>query len=603
MRRDESMNEANMDATAQRLHEGLSLHQSGRLDEAAAIYTSVLEADPSNWEARYLLGTVHLQQGQVERSLAMLEQAAAVKPDNPHVQNNLGLAYKAVGRLQPAVAAFAAALEADANYPQAYRNLGGLLQQVGRPQDAEQCYRRALQLQPAEASTHFALGGLLSAQQRYQEAEQVYRNALACGGPEVEILVNLGLVLVRQKRFPEALETYRRVLTLRPDFAEVYSNVSYVLEKCGQLDEAVEAARTALELQPQSADAYNNLGIALRSQHKLDEAAEAFARAVALRPGFALAEFNLATTRMLAGDYRAGWPGYERRLQIATNLPRVPDAPRWNGSPIPGRTLLVYADQGLGDTIQFARFLPAVRERSQARVVLACPQPLRRLFERSQLAETVVTWEEELPKVDARVPIGSLPGIFDIGLDDLPDRVPYLATEERLSSAVSARLDSLRDDAFRVGLVWQGNPQQDLNELRSCPLAQLARLADVAGTVFVSLQREPIAAHAAPNGSFAPIEIGPLVEDMAETAAVMQRLDLVITVDTAAAHLAGALGRPVWTLLCHTPDWRWHLDRTDSPWYPTMRLFRQKSWGDWEGVLAEVVDALKTHVAEARTRA
>jgi hypothetical protein len=328
---------------------------------------------------------------------------------------------------------------------------------------------------------------------------------LAANPADVEWQTGLGYALTRQERLDEAATLYEEILRAQPEFVELHNNLSYISERRGRLEEAVASAERALELRPEYADGYNNLGTAFRSQHRLDDACEAYQKALGLQPEFPLAEFNLGTTHLLAGRYGEGWAGYERRAETLPTPPRRFDKPRWGGEPLSGRTLFVVADQGFGDTFQFARFLSEVKARSQARVILECQSDVKSLLQGMTDVDVVVSDEEPTPEFDCWISLTNLPGLFDVELDTLPADVPYLVSE----------------------------------------------------------------------------------------AEAMTELDLIITVDTATAHLAGALGRPVWALLCHTPDWRWHLDRDDSPWYPTMRLFRQPSWGDWGSVISEVTNALR----------
>ncbi len=346
------------------------------------------------------------------------------------------------------------------------------------------------------------------------------------------------------------------------------------------------------------AEGFNNLGVVLRSLHRLDDACKAFRQAVELDPQFALAEFNLGTTLLLAGCYAEGWAGYRQHARIAGTSAPGPAATEWDGRPIPGQRLLVYADQGLGDTIQFARFLSSCRERSQARVIVRCQPALRRLLansvdENCLGADVICTNEVEPPQFDWHVPLASLPALLGATIADVGQSVPYLHPPA-LSPSL-ARLIGERDATRRVGLVWQGNPRQSRDAVRSCPLEKLRPLIEVPGIRFFSLQYGAAAgaqlAAVFPAGSV--VDIGGRLADFGDTAAVLGQLDLLITVDTAISHLAGALGRPVWTMLCHTPDWRWHLDRPDCPWYPTMRLFRQPVWGDWDTVVERIRGALQ----------
>jgi hypothetical protein len=392
---------------------------------------------------------------------------------------------------------------------------------------------------------------------------------------------------------------------------EIFSNLAYVYERQGRLEEALAAGRRAVALTPAYADGHNNLGVAHRALHQLDEARRCFEHAAALRPDFALAKFNLGTLDLMQGNYAAGWRGYEWRNLTLAEPPRKFGVPRWDGRPIPGRVLLVHTEQGYGDTIQFARFLKLVRERSEARLVVEGPAALLSLLQNIAGTDQVLQAGTALPPVDAEIPFPSLPGALGIELAGLPGEVPYLRVAESSRSAWRERLRTLAGNmlarassGLKVGFVWTGNPAQQQNVVRSCPLAKFATLAAVPRVAWYSLQKE---ADERALGSEWPakcpvVALGPGLNDFADTAAALCELDLVITVDTSVAHLAGALGRPTWTLLSHTPDWRWQLGRVDSAWYPTMRLFRQPRWGDWEAVFEEVAAELRKLSSEMQCR-
>jgi hypothetical protein len=372
-----------------------------------------------------------------------------------------------------------------------------------------------------------------------------------------------------------------------------------VRERQGRFDEALAAAQRAIELRPDYPDAFNNLGMVFLSMHRLDEACGAFRRALALKPDFVLAEFNLGTTLLLAENYAAGWSGYRHHGRLGEPAASGPALPEWNGRPIPGKCLLVFADQGFGDAIQFARCLPNCRTQSEARTVFCCQPALVRLFSGLPGPDEIVA-DEPLAAAaaeaacDFQIPLASLPGLLGVTIETAGIGVPYLWPPDDMRSDLADVLGRAPANALRVGLVWQGNPRQTRDAVRSCPLQKLLPLLESDRVTFFSLQTDEKGRNQIAELRVGDrlIDVGGSLRDFAETAAVLARLDLLITVDTATAHLAGALGRPVWTMLCHTPDWRWHLKRSDSPWYPTMRLFRQPCWGDWDSVVAEIRDCL-----------
>lgn len=589
-----------MNQVAELLQQAVARHQADDAEAAAQLYRRVLQAEPNHADARYLLATAELQLGRFDESIRLFEVLAEERTDVPDLHNNLGVAYQALGQWEEAVRAFQTAIQADSQYERAFFNMGALLENRSLFADAEKCFRRALELNSEDQETRTRLGNALKGLGRWSEAEECYRVASAHRPDDLELQVNLAFVLARQEKLDAAVNLYQQILRKRPDYPEMHNSLSYIRERQGRLDEAVAAAQRAIELNPPFAEGYNNLGIALRSQHRLDEACDSFRQALTLSPEFPLAEFNLGTTHLLSGNYREGWQGFEQYARIAES-PLQLEQPCWAGAAMPGRRLLIHADQGFGDTLQFARFLPMTKERSQAHVIVQCQPELRSLFVEHPGIDELVVPAEKPPECDQQIALTSLAALFEVELNTIPADVPYLHAATELSDELQELLAAAPDNALKVGLAWQGNPQQARDLLRSCPLQHFRQLFDVEAASFFSLQTGEAADSLSRDEPPPQIaDVGSKLRDFGDTAAVLQELDLLITVDTAVAHLAGALGRPVWTLLCHTPDWRWLLERTDSPWYPTMRLFRQAEWGDWQGTLQSVRGELAALAADGR---
>lgn len=417
--------------------------------------------------------------------------------------------------------------------------------------------------------------------------------AAARSVPLLSELAAVAEAQLAEGRLEEAAETYERLRRFWPHDPRLLCNLSYLYEQLGRLELAAARAWEAIQLQPHMADAWNNLGMALRERHELSAAEAAFAHAVHLLPGHTLSAFNLATTQLLRGDYAAGWAGYEARCDLLEAPGPAVKLPRWRGQPIAGQTLVVWSDQGLGDAIQFVRFLPEIRARSGAVVRLAAPAALATLLQRIPGSDEVCAVSDIGAAGDWQIPLGSLAGVLGVTLSDLPWRERYLPAFAEPGRATPRPLADARRE-LHVGLVWQGNPQQGRDFVRSCALRDLLPLSMAPGVRWHSLQvgRNVPEQLRSVAGEWSIADLGGGLRDLAETAAVVERLDLVVTVDTSVAHLAGALGRPVWTLLGHTPDWRYGLTGAACPWYPTMRLFRQPRRGDWCAVAREVAEAL-----------
>lgn len=589
-------------------------HESGDLAQAGPLYKRVLRIDPQHFSAMYHLGTLEIQQANLPAAVDLLKQAALVRPQLVEIHVNLGIAYKGLGDWNAAAQAFEQALAIDPQSASAYFNMGTLAEQLGQADAAVACYRQAIAIEPSIPEHYARLAEILFKHGNWLGAEQCYTEALKIDSPYLDrdtilnLQSGLGMAQLRQEKLDDAVRTFQKMLDTEPNFAEIHNNLAFVFERQGKLAQALEAARRAVQIKPQYADGYNNMGVAFRGLHRLDEARQAFHLASELNPANALFRFNEATVQLTTGDYPGGWPGYEARIPLLPPPARTFDAPRWQGQSLPGGTLLIHAEQGYGDTIQFARFIARAKEASAARIVLEAPASLIALLEHVEGVDVCLRIGTPLPAVDAEVPLPSLPGVLGVGLADLPGKTPYLSADpqrrarwrERLQekSRISSTTSTASvTPAMKVGIVWQGNPDQAQNHTRSCSLAHFSRLASLTDIRWFSLQKGAAAEAELSQAHDVPVTpLGNYLADFSDTAAVLCELDLLITVDTSVAHLAGALGIPAFVLLCHTPDWRWMLDRDDCPWYPTLRLFRQPAWGDWTSVFDQVANALARRV-------
>jgi len=427
---------------------------------------------------------------------------------------------------------------------------------------------------------------------RLTEAVACYRLAVGLMPDWAELANNLGVALEAQGRLEQAASEYSRALRLKPEYAEAHFNLGNALRGLGRLSEAVASYERALELKPDHVETHCNLGSALQDLGRLDRAMACYERALALKPDAGNPQFNRALLQLLRGDFAAGWRNFEGRWRTR-KAPRGFPQPLWRGEPLRGARILLHAEQGLGDTLQFLRYVPLVQQ-AGGTVVLDVSARLRRLAGQLPGLSAVVASGEPLPPFDWQCPLMSLP--LALGADGaIPAETPYLLVPEQALKA--AETLSWPSGKPRVGLAWAGNPTHAKDRFRSMALGLLAPLFGVEGVRFFSLQMGPAAAERAAYADRLT-DLAPATSDMADTAAQMTHLDLVITVDTAVAHLAGALGRPAWVLLSCAADWRWQLRRCDSPWYPTVRLFRQPGLGEWEPVVEAVRRALSERAAQ-----
>jgi Flp pilus assembly protein TadD len=539
---------------------------AGNLDRAEVLFRQLLGADGANFEARYLLGTVCHQLGKPAEAIAALASAIRLKGDSAKVHNHLGAVLAEQGKFDDAIASFRRASQLDPSADDAARNLD-----------------RAM------AGKAVAQGIPLAQRGRLDEAAACFKQALALIPDHVDAHNNLGYVQLAQNRPRDALVHFRKAVELHGDYLPAIVNVGSALERSGEAEEAVEWFRRAITLASNEAEPYNNLGVALHSLGKLSEATANFDKALQLSPQHPRARLNRAMGLLLRGEFAEGWREFEWRParfpQTQTPLP-----PRWTGQPLDGRTILVRSEEGIGDTLQFVRYAELLA-RKGAMVALECPGVLSRLIATAPGVDRVISWGQSLPACDFFVPMLSLPCILETTIETIPANIPYLEPDAEAVNHWKTELNA--PNTFKIGIVWQGNPNHRADAYRSIPLAQFAPLTEVAGIRLFSLQMGPGCEQLGGWPGAHPItDLSDRLGDFHNTAAAVCNLDLVIACDSAPAHLAGALGVPVWVALAITPDWRWMLSRDDSPWYPTARLFRQHQQGNWQDVFRDIQRAL-----------
>jgi FkbM family methyltransferase len=563
----------------------ISLYQDGQLDAAITHYQQAIALNPKHGSAHANLALTLFAQNRLEEAIAAYERALALNPDHINAHNGLSVALYHKGRLDQAAAHCQQAIALDPDFFSAYNNLGTILQRQGRVAEAMAHYQKALALNPSYASAHDNLGTVYQERGEIEQAIAQYRQAIACD----------------------------------PNSANAHNNLASALKEQGCLEEAITCCHRAIQIQPNHADAYNNLGSILVEQGKLWQAIAHYETAIRHNSNHVNAHLNLGIILLMLGDYQRGFVEYHWRWRSRQCPPLKYPHALWDGSDPTGKTILLTAEQGFGDTIQFARYAPLVAQRG-ARVVVACQKPLLRLLETLPGIECCVDRDQVNTEVHYHAPLLDLPLILGTRVETIPANVPYLKVPvgvevelwqggedrgdgedktENLEFKTPHYLPSpipyppSPSSPLKVGFAWASNPDNSTAKKRSCALSHFLSLLDVPGVVLYSLQKEPppsdretLAAH--PR----VVDLRHQLQDFADTAAAIAQMDLVVTVDTAVAHLAGALGKPVWTLLPFVADWRWLLNRLDTPWYPTMRLFRQNQDGDWEGVFGQVRQAL-----------
>jgi len=501
-----------------------------------------------------------------------------------------GLAHHQAGRLGEAERVYRRILELDAQHAEGLHLLGMVAFQTGQCDAAAELISRAILRNGTEDRYFTNLGNVLQGQGRLEEAVSCYRRALQLNPGSGAAQGNLGLALQFLNKLEEAAESFERALDLVPQVAVTYTNLGNVRQAQGRLEEAAACHKRALALEPRNPEAWCNLGSVLDLQGRMPESEAAYDHALELKPDFGVALFNRSLLYLRTGNFVHGWPGYEHRYSLHRRREFV--QPQWHGEPLNGARILLYAEQGLGDALQFMRYIPLVKAAGGTVVLEVQPQLRRLALQLPGVAELTCTGQP--PPFDWHCSLLSLPLAFGTALDTIPGQTPYLPVPPE--AAKKAAGFPWPDKGLRVGIVWAGRPEHLRDRFRSIPLPLLTPLFGLEGVQFFSLQLGPAAADLPVSKGVT--DLSEEIQDLADTAALVGHLDLVITVDTAVAHLAGALDKPVWVMLPFVADWRWLLNREDSPWYPSMRLFRQSTLGDWRPVVEKVRGALLEQVRE-----
>ena len=576
---------------------GNALRDAGRTEEAIAAFGKAIELKPDQPQSYNNLGSALEVQGRFDEAIAAYREANRLQPDGPEVLHNLANALRGKGLIEEAVATYRKAIILRPDFAEAYNNLGLMLREGGRPEEAMAAFIQAINIRPDFVEAHNNLGVMLREAGRLDKAILAFRAALRYKADFAQAHDNLGRALSERGLPDEAIAALNKAIELAPDYAEAYTDLSAALLEKGDCEGAISVQRKAVERRPGQADAYNNLGVVLQESGRIDEAITAYGKAAELKADLAEAHLNRALLLLLKGDYAAGWAEYEWRWRYKgfETPQRDFTQPQWRGEDPTGQTILLHAEQGFGDTIQLIRYAPLLARRG-ARVIVECPVELRALVQRVEgVAEAVVSGDP-LPAFDQHVPMLSLPPAFGTTIETVPSAVPYVKADPGKAGTWHWKL-APEEGALRVGLAWAGNPADQGARRGSVALAMLAPLAEAKGVVFYSLQKGGGAEQAQnPPAGMNLVDLTREMKTFDDTAALIANLDLVITVETAVAHLAGAMARPVWTLLPSVPAWRWMLGREDSPWYPTMRLIRQPARGDWDSVVKRVAGELKKRV-------
>ncbi|OYV94189.1 MAG: hypothetical protein B7Z73_02960 [Planctomycetia bacterium 21-64-5] len=598
---------------------GLVRARERRFEEAIACFEKALECKPDFAQCRNSLGVALADVrrfadaeasfrraiepwGGLPRPSATDGRPGKAAPQGPFVaraMNNLGNALSQQGKRAEAAKCFERATKIDSQFADAYNNLGNVLRELGRHAKAIAAFERALAIRPKFAEAHNNLGIAWSARRNYDQALACYAEALRLWPDYAAAHNNRGIALANRGDWADAIVNYRRALELKPDYAEAMNNLGIVLSQQGEYEEAIALYKRAIELKPDYAEAFSNMGITLTECRRIDEALEGYAQALEHKENYPDARMNRALSYLIRGDFERGWREYEWRWKCKDFNARKFGKPAWDGSPLHGRRIMFHAEQGFGDTFQFIRYARLVKERYDCTVILWCPKQLVPLVREIPYIDEVTIEGEPIPEIDVHLPLLSLPMVFGTTVETVPGEVPYLYAKPELIERWRKELSYI--GALKIGIAWKGNPRYRGDRHRSIPLERFAPLADIPGVRLIGLQKglgtEQIAQL---NDRFSLTELPASRDEAAgsfmDTAAILKNIDLVISCDSSLTHLAGGLGVPVWLAQSLASDWRWLLNRDDSPWYPALRIFRQKTLGDWEEVFERMAGELRALV-------
>ena len=620
-----------MDPFAERLDRARQRLQKRQIKPAVKLLQAILRENPDHIESLDLLAKLALRQQNFDSARQLLERAINIWPRSSRLHSNLGRAHHGLGDYEIAIAKYKQALSQNNYDGLIHYNLGVSQKAAGLLNDAGHSFQKAIGLLPAFIPAYYNLANTLAESGMINASVGFYQKALELAPARDDICVDLGNVLRRCDNDDAAIDCFRRALEINPESVGALNNLSNALRDRGESHQAEELIRKAITIQPRNPILHNGLGLVLEQLGQVSQAIECYRQALTLKSDYSNAHYNLAgleqelgnldvaekgyssamkygpekleprfrlaCLKLLQGDFPAGWPGYELRWKMkeARNKERTFDQPTWNGCPLNGKTILVYAEQGLGDSLQFVRYLKVLQQQG-AKVLFQCQPRLTALLSRCEGIDQIVpTHQTELPEFDVQIALLSLPSVLNTTIENIPVATAYLQAHPSKIEQWKERLSHIRGK--RIGIAWQGKPKYFRDKFRSIPLAHFKPLAELPNIQLISLQKGPGADQLQPySKSESFLNLAPEMDlgenGFEDTAAAIKNLDLVITSDTSIAHLAGGLGATTWVALNYVPEWRWLLGREDSPWYPSMRLFRQPTFGDWGSVFSKMKEML-----------
>jgi tetratricopeptide (TPR) repeat protein len=563
--------------------------QQGDISRAEEICEELLTLHPNNPLLLHMIGSIYYQVNKHKPAKDHLEKALLLDPGNADINYDLGNLFHEMGMIDDAIFHFSKALQLKPLTDYFHNNLGVAYMDKGNLSEALTQFQKAIEINPYSAEAYNNVGLVFQNEHEVDRAIAYFRKAIQYDSHSVKAYNNLGNAFKGKGLIDDALFCYQKALELSSDCSDAYFNIANILDEKEEIDSAILYYEKALGFQNNDPDIHNNLGFAYFKKGDFFNAMNFYKEALRLDCNFAEAHWNHALFLLLTGNFIEGWEEYEWRSRTKNAISDLREfqQPRWNGSHSPNSTMFLHAEQGFGDTIQFIRYISLVAPRCKE-VIVECQKDLIPLIRAVKGVHKVIAHGDQMPDFDIHCPLLTLPFIFQTTLDSIPGDVPYLIADPSLTQKWKEELGKAKG-RLRIGIAWAGNPSHLNDRNRSCRIEDLIPLLQTGGVTYFSLQKNMTIEqdkHLQKETNI--IELTENIKDFSDTAAIIENLDLVISVDTSVAHLAGALGKPVWTLLPFVPDWRWMLNREDSPWYPTMRLFRQTSRGDWISVVERV---------------
>jgi len=565
-----------------------------RFDEAYSDYNKAIALNSHYAEGYYNRGILHEKYDRHQEALADYDKAIELKPNYTNAYNNCGNVYKKLKQYEEALLSYDYAIKLNSRHAEAHYNRGVILNEQKKYQEALDSYHQAIALKDNYVDAYNNCGNVLIVLKRFGEALDYFQKVIEIDPNYAYAYNGQGNVLMELKRFDEALLSYEKSIALNSQSADPHNGKSNALQELKRFDDAVTGYEKAIALNPDSADSYANRGLAMQGMKNFEEALLSYDKAIELNPETADPYWNKALLKILMGEYEEGWQLYEYRRykqDLKGSYPTY-EQPLWLGQEsVADKTLYIYPEQGLGDFIQFCRYVPLV-ENLGARVILKVPNALYAMIKTMGLNAKILRNDEKVDEFDFHCPIMSLPLAFKTTIETIPNNIPYFFSDH-FKKSYWERKFAYASNSLKVGLVWSGSKDHKKDHDRSLRLEQLAPILDLPVT-FYSLQKEVREQDKITLSKLNQIkQYHEELNDFSDTAAMVDCLDLIISVDTSVAHLAGAMGKNVWILISYLPDYRWMLDREDTPWYPTARLFRQANVGDWDSAILKVRKAFE----------